>query len=97
MEYCGREITLENLDAIFAGYSLDTREEIRSALFRGTPILPYIERTPEDLHQIRLAMIETVPDVFFVLPAPVLKQVREYMQEGLNLNVLKPFVTQGPE
>lgn len=95
MEYCGREITLENLDAIFAGYSLDTREEIRSALFRGTPILPYIERTPEDLHQIRLAMIETVPDVFFVLPAPVLKQVREYMQEGLNLNVLKPFVTQG--
>lgn len=95
MKYAGKELTLENYRAILTGYPLDILDEVRSAIFDGTPIMPYIDRDPDDLHQIRLAMLETIPEPFFVLPAPILRIVRNHAHNQGNLNSFRPFLKMG--
>lgn len=95
MNYQGREITLDNYRTVFKGYSLDTLDEIRSALLDSTPIFPYLRRSPEDLHQIRLAMLEAVPGDFFTLSAPVLKEVRALLSSGQSCEVTRQWVSKG--
>lgn len=101
MRYKGVEVTLDNYTVLFSDYSLDTLDEIRSALLDSTPILQYIDRDPEDLHQIRLGMLENIPQRYFSLPHDVLRLVRkvgtcptldQWLDQSLDTEVLRAIV-----
>lgn len=95
MNYKGREVTLDNYRKVFEGKPLDILDEIRSALLDSAPIFPYLNRSPEDIHQIRLAMLEAVPGDFFSLPAQVLKEVRGLLASGQSCEVTRSWVSKG--
>lgn len=95
MRYQNMEVTLDNYTEIFSQYPLDILDEIRSALLDGLPILNYLNRSPEDLHQIRLAMLEGVSAEFFTLPASLLKSVRSAVNEGHSLSSFQQYLNKG--
>lgn len=95
MRYQNMEVTLDNYTEIFSQYPLDILDEIRSALLDGLPILNYLNRSPEDLHQIRLAMLEGVSAEFFTLPASLLKSVRSAVTAGHSLHNFRQYLNKG--
>lgn len=95
MRYQNMEVTLDNYQDIFSQYPLDILDEIRSALLDGLPILNYLNRSPEDLHQIRLAMLEGISAEFFTLPASLLKSVRSAVTTGHSLTCFQQYLNKG--
>lgn len=92
----GVPVTSLNYRDLYAEYSLDIHDEVRSALFDEVDIFAYIEQCKEDperLHQIRLALKAGVPKRYWSLRSwEVLKKVRQLIQAGVNLQEFDEYL-----
>lgn len=95
MKFKGKNVTLGNYKEVFEGYSLDVQDEVRSAVLDNTPIFSYVDRHKNDpgtLHEIRLAMFECLPDIYYTLSGDVLHEVRSLVRDGVNLELFEPYL-----
>lgn len=80
-------LTLANYTEILKDFSIDVKDEVRSAILDGVDLSPYIKKYSNDpfrLQQIRLSLKE-FPDIspdFFVLDGGNLLKVRGYLREN---------------
>lgn len=68
MQYKGKTLILDNFRKILKSYSLDIQDVVRSAILDGVALGNYIDRyrnDPYKLDQIRLAIKEGLPEVYF--------------------------------
>ena len=93
MIWNSKVVNLSNYNIIFKGYSKETLEVIRSALFDGTKLEPYINRFRSDpymLWQVKLSLDEGIDGVWFsICPnGKVLCKIRELVAKGINVKPL---------
>lgn len=97
MIWQGKVVSLSNYEDVFKGYSKDTLEVIRGALFDSTPIESYLSRfknNPYMLWQVKLAIDEGVDSEWFSICSSgvSLERVRSIVKRGINLKALKELL-----
>ena len=98
MDYKGTLVTLENYHILFKDYSLDIRDEVRSAVIDGLDVSKYIEACKNDpyrLNQIRLGIKENVPIRYFSLNGTVLYEVRKALKVSKDLSAFDKYINAG--
>lgn len=95
MRYHGRSVSLDNYREVFRGRSEDILDEIRSAILDGIPLHHYLDRysDPWQLHQIRLAIKDTVPPKYYVLAGEPLRVIRQLHASNINLSPIDKYLT----
>lgn len=95
----GKRVTLENINSLLEGYSLDIQDEVRSMILDGLDLSKWIEvcsDNPYRLNQIRLATKEGLnPHYFTIVDGRILYKLRKLYQKGFNIEELQNYVGKG--
>lgn len=92
MQYQKQELILDNFRCLLFEYSVDVQDIVRSSILDNIDIIPYLSTYKEDpykLDQIRLALKEGLPKVFFKTSGSMLYQIRQMHRRGIDLTSIE--------
>ena len=96
MYFNNQRVKIENIDKVFAGYSIDIQDEVRSMVLDGINLVDWVtvcKDNPYRLNQIRLASKEGVdPRFFSISDGTVLYKLRNYLRSGFSGEELYRFL-----
>lgn len=96
MYFNNQRVKIENIDKVFAGYSIDIQDEVRSMVLDGINLVDWVtvcKDNPYRLNQIRLASKEGVDPRFFrISDGTVLYKLRNYLRSGFSGEELYRFI-----
>lgn len=94
LNYKGKAVTLDNYRMVFKDWDDDYLDEMRSAILDGIPLYLYKDKVQDawHLHQVRLAIRDTIPTKFYVLPGEALRRLRRIMAKGINPEPIEPYL-----
>lgn len=99
MYFHDRRVSLESIDSIFKGYSLDIRDEVRSMVMDNLDLSKWIDvckDNPYRLNQIRLGSKDGLdPRFFTILDGSVIYKIRRLASTGYNVGELLPYIGVG--
>lgn len=96
MYFNNQRVKIENIDKVFAGYSIDIQDEVRSMVLDGINLVDWVtvcKDNPYRLNQIRLASKEGVdPRFLSISDGTVLYKLRNYLRSGFSGEELYRFI-----
>lgn len=99
MYFKGSRVTLESINSLFRGYSLDIQDEVRSMVMDNLDLSKWIDvckDNPYRLNQIRLGSKEGLdPRFFTILNGSVIYRIRSLASTGFNVGELLAYVGVG--
>ena len=99
MRYNGKKLLLDNFRLILKDFSIDIQDVVRSAILDDVDIIPWVvncKNDPYRLEQIRLALKEGFPDIYFKLPkSEQIYKVRYLKRMGVDISSIEILINRG--